>query len=45
MYLFREAGIHREKRLLYNDLYENVYQKMYARLRPLYGAIQRVTGL
>jgi sugar (pentulose or hexulose) kinase len=30
---------------LYNDLYENVYRKMYARLRPLYGAIQRVTGL
>ncbi|MGC9293570.1 MAG: hypothetical protein ACP5EP_12775, partial [Acidobacteriaceae bacterium] len=32
-------------RNLYNDLYENVYQKMYARLRPLYGSIQRVTGL
>jgi sugar (pentulose or hexulose) kinase len=28
-------------RALYDDLYENVYRKMYARLRPLYESIQR----
>jgi sugar (pentulose or hexulose) kinase len=29
---------------LYDELYANVYQRMYARLRPLYAEIRRITG-
>ena len=29
---------------MYDELYERVYRKMYARLRPLYDEIQRITG-
>ncbi len=28
----------------YDQLYRRVYQKMYARLQPLYQAIQEITG-
>jgi len=29
---------------MYDELYERVYRKMYARLRPLYDEIQKITG-
>jgi glycerol-3-phosphate dehydrogenase/sugar (pentulose or hexulose) kinase len=29
---------------LYDELYRNVYRKMYGRLKPLYQAIRRITG-
>ena len=33
-----------ENVVLYRDLYENVYQKIYRALKPLYGRIKQITG-
>jgi len=33
-----------ERHRVYEGLYRDVYLPMYGRLRPLYGAIRRVTG-
>ncbi|MEO7030713.1 MAG: carbohydrate kinase, partial [Herbaspirillum sp.] len=33
-----------KNRTIYDDLYRRVYQKMYARLKPLYLEIQEITG-
>ncbi|MEJ5228809.1 MAG: FGGY-family carbohydrate kinase [Pseudothermotoga sp.] len=40
----REFTPDQENVKLYSQLYEQVYRKMYHRLRPLYKAMQRITG-
>ena len=33
-----------ENRVIYDQLYNEVYRKLYGRLRPLYEQIRRITG-
>lgn len=40
----REFEPQPQHQAIYDDLYRRVYQKMYARLRPLYQEIQKITG-
>ena len=39
--VFEPLPQHRE---IYDQLYHRVYRKMYARLKPLYLEIQKITG-